>query len=244
MRGRTNLRYPTTGRIRRAVAALAASLILSGCASSGPVAFHGSMDIRSVEVALADLPPMETYYYRRHPPGRWSFVGATPYTFMPLTMYRSWADEKDTEQLKPHLLKLDAAGEMTASFVETLRQTRVFRRVDPRGAQGTFGSGGPYDARIDLEVDRWGFTYATEGKLSAEVVVVGRMHSSASGGEKLIWRRELVETGGARATLEELANNGEVMRAALRRTLRAAAADLARDLTRGLKPQYLMKPEL
>ena len=64
MRGRTNLRYPTTGRIRRAVAALAASLILSGCASSGPVAFHGSMDIRSVEVALADLPPMETYYYR------------------------------------------------------------------------------------------------------------------------------------------------------------------------------------
>ncbi|MCZ6660592.1 MAG: hypothetical protein O6916_04075 [bacterium] len=242
MRGRTNLRYPTTGRIRRAVAALAASLILSGCASSGPVAFHGSMDIRSVEVALADLPPMETYYYRRHPPGRWSFVGATPYTFMPLTMYRSWADEKDTEQLKPHLLKLDAAGEMTASFVETLRQTRVFRRVDPRGAQGALGSGGPYDARIDLEVDRWGFTYATEGKLSAEVVVVGRMHPAKS--EKLIWRRELVETGGARATLEELANNGEVMRAALRRTLRAAAADLARDLTRGLKPQYLMKPEL
>ena len=242
MRGRTNLRYPTTGRIRRAVAALAASLILSGCASSGPVAFHGSMDIRSVEVALADLPPMETYYYRRHPPGRWSFVGATPYTFMPLTMYRSWADEKDTEQLKPHLLKLDAAGEMTASFVETLRQTRVFRRVDPRGAQGALGSGGPYDARIDLEVDRWGFTYATEGKLSAEVVVVGRMHPAKS--EKLIWRRELVETGGARATLEELANNGEVMRAALRRTLRAAAADLARDLTRGLKPQYLTKPEL
>ncbi len=242
MRGRTNLRYPTTGRIRRAVAALAASLILSGCASSGPVAFHGSMDIRSVEVALADLPPMETYYYRRHPPGRWSFVGATPYTFMPLTMYRSWADDKETEQLKPHLLKLDAAGEMTTSFVETLRQARVFRRVDPRGAQGALGSGGPYDARIDLEVDRWGFTYATEGKLSAEVVVVGRMHPAKS--EKLIWRRELVETGGARATLEELANNGEVMRAALRRTLRAAAADLARDLTRGLKPQYLMKPEL
>jgi hypothetical protein len=53
-----------------------------------------------------------------------------------------------------------------------------------------------------------------------------------------------METGGARATLEELANNGEVMRAALRRTLRAAAADLARDLTRGLKPQHLMPPEL
>ncbi len=242
MRGRTNLRYPTTGRIRRAVAALAASLILSGCASSGPVAFHGSMDIRSVEVALADLPPMETYYYRRHPPGRWRFLEAAPYTFMSLTMYRSWADDKETELLKPHLLKLDAAGEMTTSFVETLRQARVFRRVDPRGAQGTFGSGGPYDARRDLEVDRWGFTYATEGKLSAEVVVVGRMHPAKS--EKLIWRRELVETGGARATLEELANNGEVMRAALRRTLRAAAADLARDLTRGLKPQYLMKPEL
>jgi hypothetical protein len=68
------------------------------------------------------------------------------------------------------------------------------------------------------------------------------MHPAKS--EKLIWRRELVETGGARATLEELANNGEVMRAALRRTLRAAAADLARDLTRGLKPQHLMKPEL
>ncbi len=244
MRGRTNLRYPTTGRIRRAVAALAASLILSGCASSGPVAFHGSMDIRSVEVALADLPPMETYYYRRHPPGRWRFLEAAPYTFMPLTMYRTWADDKETELLKPHLLKLDAAGEMTASFVETLRQARVFRRVDPRGAQGALGSGGPYDARIDLEVDRWGFTYATEGKLSAEVVVVGRMHPSASGGEKLIWRRELVETDGARATLEELANNGEVMRAALRRTLRAAAADLARDLTRGLKPQHLMPPEL
>ncbi len=244
MRGRTNLRHPTLVRIRRAVAALATCLILSGCASSGPVAFHGSTDIRSVEVALADLPPMESYYHRRHPPGRWSFVGATPYTFMPLTMYRSWADDKETEQLKPHLLKLDAAGEMTTSFVQTLRQAGVFRRVDLRGAQGALGSGGPYDARIDLEVDRWGFTYATEGKLSAEVVVLGRMHPSASGGEKLIWRRELVETGGARATLEELANNGEVMRAALRRTLRAAAADLARDLTRGLKPQHLMKPEL
>ncbi len=244
MRGRTNLRHPMTGRIRRGVAALAASLVLSGCASSSPVAFHGPMAIRSVEVTLADLPPMETYYHRRHPPGRWRFLGATPYTFMSLTMYRSWADEKETEQLKPHLLKLDAAGEMTTSFVETLRQARVFRRVERRGAQGALGSGGPYGARIDLEVDRWGFTYATEGKLSAEVVVVGRMHLSASGGEKLIWRRELVETGGARANLEELANNGEVMRAALRRTLRAAAADLARDLTRGLKPQHLMKPEL
>ena len=230
------------GRIRRGVAALAAGLFLSGCASSSPVAFHGSMDIRSVEVALADLPPMEAYYHRRHPPGRWSFLGATPYTFMPLTMYRSWADDKETEQLKPHLLGLDPAVEMTASFVETLRQTRVFRRVERRGAQGALGSGGPYDARIDLEVDRWGFTYATKGKLAAEVVVVGRMRPAKS--EKLIWRRELVETDGARVTLEELANNGEIMRAALRRTLRAAAADLARDLTRCLKPQHLMPPEL
>ncbi|MCH7921613.1 MAG: hypothetical protein IH975_01100 [Nitrospinae bacterium] len=242
MRGRTNLRHPTIGRIRRAVAALAAGLFLSGCGSSKPVSFRGPTDIRSVEVALADLPPMEAYYHRRHPPGRWSFLGATPYTFMPLTMYRSWADDKETEQLKPHLLKLDAGGEMLASFVETLRQAGVFRRVERRGAQGAFGSGGLYDARIDLEVDRWGFTYATEGKLAAEVVLVGRMRPAQ--GEKLLWRRELLETDGARATLEELANNGEVMRAALRRTLRAAAADLARDLTRGLKPQHLIPPEL
>ncbi|MCH6567543.1 MAG: hypothetical protein IH801_04150 [Nitrospinae bacterium] len=94
MRGRTNLRHPTIGRIRRAASTLAAGLILSGCASSKPVSFRGPTDIRSVEVALADLPPMEAYYHRRHPPppGLLGMLGATPYTFTGLTI---WVMESD-----------------------------------------------------------------------------------------------------------------------------------------------------
>ncbi len=242
MRGRTNFRYPTIGRIRRAVAALAASLFMSGCASSNPVAFHGPTDIRSVEVALADLPPMEVYYHRKQPPGFLGSLHAATRTVS--AIYQSWADSEKTEQLKPHLVNLDAGEEMATPFIETLRNAGVFRRVQRRGAQWASGFGGPPDALIEIEVERWGFIYVVEEELSAQVVLVGRMRPSASGGEKLIWKRRLAETDGARADLEELANNGEVMRAALRRTLRAAAADLARDLTRGLKPQHLMKPEL
>jgi hypothetical protein len=130
------------------------------------------------------------------------------------------------------------AGELVAdSFMGALRQARVFERLVRAGLDQ---EGSVADARIELVIDRWGFSYATEGKVSAEVVVEARMRP-AQGGE-LLWRRRLVVTDGARWSVEELDLEGGKLRAALLKTLRAAGQDLARDLigkgspTRGLLP--------
>ena len=230
----------------QAAASLAAGLFLAGCAPK-PVAFRGPKDVRVVEVEVAEAPPMEVYYYRRQPPGIVGYLGTA--ALMGSTIYRSWADSRKTERLKPHVRKLKPAEELLVPFIEALRASGAFRRVSRRGADGRSGV---VDARIELMIDRWGLTYATEGKLWAEAVVEGRMRSVR--GEALFWRLRMVETDGTQSDLESLAADGKALRAALRRTLQAAAKDLARDLLKGLKParptsttpspQDLLPPEM
>lgn len=219
----------------------AAFLLLAGCAPS-PVAFGGSTDVRVVEVAVAEVPPLEVYYHRNKPPGVLGYLGTA--AFMASNVYRAIADSQKTAQLRPRLTRLKPEEEIVGPFVAELRRSGVFRRVDRRGA-GEAG-GPPADAVIEIEVVRWGPTYASEEELAAQVVVVGRMRPARA--EKLLWRRKIVETDGARATFEKLSADGEALRAAFRRILRAAGADLARDLAAGLagapKPQHLLRPEL
>ncbi|MEE8209514.1 MAG: hypothetical protein V3R38_02060 [bacterium] len=233
----SGLRVPPPRLLRRAAAGLAAGLLLGGCAPS-PVAFHGSTDVRSVEVTVAEVPPVEVYYHRNQPPGVLGYLGTA--AFMASNVYRAIADSQKTQKLRTRIHGLQPREEIIGPFLDELRRAGVFRRVARRGADRLGGP--PPDAVIEIEVERWGPTYASEEELSAQVVVVGRMRPVRA--EKLLWRRKIVETDGARATFDKLTADAEALASALRRALRAAGADLARDLAAGLKPQHLLPPEL
>jgi hypothetical protein len=223
------------GRLGRAAAFLAAGLFLSGCAAK-PLPYSGPIDIRSLEVTIKEAPPGEVYYNRRKPPGVLGYLGTA--AFMGSTIYRSWADSEKTQEVSSPLRVINPNEEVVTTFVRALREAGVFRRVDvrrPAEAASLPAEAAIYDAYIELMVDRWGLTYATEGKLSAEVVVEGRMRPSR-GDENLLWRRRVVETDGARLEMDALASNQPAAKEALLRTLRAAGADLARDLLKPMKP--------
>ena len=233
----SGLRVPPPRLLHRAAAGLAAGLLLGGCAPS-PVAFHGSTDVRSVEVTVAEVPPVEVYYHRNQPPGVLGYLGTA--AFMASNVYRAIADSQKTQKLQPRIQGLQPSEEIIGPFLVELRRAGVFRRVVRRGADRLGGP--PPDAIIEIDVERWGPTYASEEELSAQVVVVGRMRPARV--EKLLWRRRIVETDGARATFDKLTADAEALASALRRALRAAGADLARDLAAGLKPQHLLPPDL
>ncbi len=242
MRHLTSPRALGRTRLRWAAAALMVALA-AGCAP-GPLPFEGPLDIRTVEVTVKEVPPAEVYYHRRQPPGVLGYLGTA--AFMGSTVYRSWADSQQTEAVGPSLTAVNAAEEVVGPFVEALRKSGVFRRVDVRRAGQDSGLQGPYDGFIELLVDRWGMTYATEGQVSAEVVVEGRMRT-ARAGEELLWRRRIVETDGARTELEALGEEGQRVEGQVRRTLRAAGLDLARDLLKPLQrlqPKPLLPPEM
>jgi hypothetical protein len=232
---------PGPARMWRAAALLAAGVVLGGCATK-PLPYSGPIDVKSVEVSIQEVPPPEVYYHRRQPPGVLGYLGTA--AFMGSTIYRSWADSEKTDEVVSYLKRIEPTEEVVGSFVKTLREARVFRRVDHRGASR---AGGPHDAFIELMIDRWGLTYATEGQVAAEVVVVGRMRPTRQG-EELLWRRRIVETDGARLNLEGLDAAGQVAQDALRRTLRAAGVDLANDLLGPQKPppkpKELLPPEM
>lgn len=224
------------GRLGRAAALLAAGFLLAGCAPT-PLPYSGPVDIKTLEVTVKEPPRGEVYYHRRKPPGVLGYLGTA--AFMGSSIYRSWADSEKTQAISGHIRSIDPARELVVPFVETLRDARVFRRIEVRSA-GEVSSLPPeapvHDAYIEILVDRWGMTYATEGKLSAEVVVEGRMRPSR-GGEELLWRRRVVETDGARLDAEGLATAGPEAQEAILRTLRAAGVDLARDLLGPMETQ-------
>lgn len=215
------------GRARRmwAAACLAAGFLAAGCATT-PVALDKPQEVRSLEVSIKDVPPMEAYYYRRQPPGVLGYLGTA--AFMGSNIYRSWADSEWTERYRPHARMIKPAEEVMGPFLESLKKAGVFRRVDIHKVGEAPTDATLYDAKVEILLDRWGMTYAAEGKVSAEVVVEGRMRPYK--GEELLWRRRIVETDGARTEMERLAEDGRLVEDSLRRTLRAAGVDLARDL--------------
>lgn len=228
MRRPSSLSCPVPARLGRLAALVAALVLGAGCAPS-PLPYSAPLDIRAVEVTIKEVPPAEVYYNRRQPPGVLGYLGTA--AFMGSTIYRSWADSEKTEEVVQDLRNLEAMDSFVKPFAETLRESGFFRRVDVKRA-GQPSRAVLYDAFIELLVDRWGLTYASEGQLAAEVVAVGRMRSPRKG-EELLWRRRMVQTDGTRISLAKLAEEGPKAEEALRKTMRATGIDLARDL---LKP--------
>jgi hypothetical protein len=199
-----------------------------------------------VEVTIKEVPTPEVYYNRRQPPGVLGYLGTA--AFMGSTIYRSWADSEKTQEVVQDLRNLEAMEAFVKPFAQTLKDSGFFRRVDVKKADQP-SRAVLYDAFIELLVDRWGLTYASEGQVAAEVVAVGRMRSPRKG-EELLWRRRMVQTDGTRINLAKLSEEGGKAEDALRKTMTATGIDLARDLLKPLtgstSPQAkeLLPPEM